>query len=198
MQECNDYTKHKEIINCYSNSILKGKKKGEFRVELYLDKRETSEVFIVETEGDNPNRMYYGSVGTFLSDIGHKYNNKPLRIEFVGIGRKTYELYPNIMSTCCFHIINSHYDCYPGIVYPNVVKMFYPKANMKHILLVDPFTWDSDFYLEMDDCIVTWLEMLPISDSELDFITANGCEAFEDALEKSEVDILDLNRPAVI
>lgn len=35
-----DYIKHREIIKYYSNNILRGKKKGEFRVELYLDKRE--------------------------------------------------------------------------------------------------------------------------------------------------------------
>ena len=69
---------------------------------------------------------------------------------------------------------------------------------MKHILFVKPFSWDTDFYLEMDDCIVTWLEILPISDSELNFIIENGCESFEEILEESKVDILDLNRPSVV
>ncbi|SDG74878.1 Suppressor of fused protein (SUFU) [Selenomonas sp. WCT3] len=101
------------------------------------------------------------------------------------------------MGICCFNIINSHYDCYPGAIYTDVVKMYYKNTNMKHILFVRPFSWNTDFYLEMDDCIVTWLEILPISDSVLKYITENGCEAFEDILEESEMDILDLNRPSV-
>lgn len=198
MQECNDYTKHKEIIKYYSNNILKGKKKGDFRVELYLDKRETSEVFIVETEGEYLDEMYYGTVGTFPYSIDLQVDNKPLRVEFVAVAQKEYELFPNILSTCCFHIINSHYACYPGVVYPNVIKLFYPEFNMKHLMLTNPYTWDSEFTLDMGDCIVTWLEALPISDSEYEYIREHGSDAFEDYLEQQEVDLLDLNRPSVV
>lgn len=193
-----DYKKHNDIIKFYSGNLLEGKGEDGYEVNCFFDEKEQSEVLIIETVGNHPNIVYYGSAGTFSHCINRRFNNKPVSVEFIGVGRKIYSLYPNIMSTCCFNIINSDYDCYPGVVYPDVVKMYYHDTNMKHILLVRPFSWDYDFYLEMDDRIITWLEMLPISDSELEYITEKGCEAFEDILEESEVDILDLNRPSVV
>ena len=40
--------------------------------------------------------------------------------------------------------------------------------------------------------------MLPISDTELEYIKVNGSETFEDILDEHEVDFWDLNRSSIV
>ena len=58
--------------------------------------------------------------------------------------------------------------------------------------------WDGEYTIDIGPYIVTWLQVIPISDAELEYIKRNGSEAFEDLLDKKEVDFLNLNRPSIV
>jgi hypothetical protein len=141
----------------------------------------------------------YATVGLCNYDIGKIIDEKFLRIEIIGACISEYDCFANIISTCAFNIINSGYKCYPGAIFPDVVKMYYPEMEMKHILFVSPFLWDDNLKtLDFDDKKVTWLQAIPIAEKEYIYAQKHGVEALEDKLEEANIDILDLQRSSVI
>lgn len=173
---------------------------GKASVFNYGDDNNVSKIAILESDNSpNDGEISYSTIGLSSYDIGLSVEDKPLRFEFVGASPAEYEHFGNIMSTCAFNIINSDYSCSPGTIYPNIVKMYYPELNTKHILFVSPFLWDKEFEtLHFEDKEVAWLQAIPISDTEFVYASQHGSESLEDLLEESDVDILDLNRPSVI
>lgn len=165
----------------------------------YDDKKESIIDIVIMDNKPNEYETTFATIGLNNYDIGYSVEDKPLRVEFIGACIDEYVLFGNILSTCAFNIINSGYSCSPGTIYPEVIKMYYPELNMKHVMFVSPFLWDENLTpFDFEDKHVSWLQAIPISEEEYVYVEKNGSEALEDLLEESEVDILDLNRPSVI
>lgn len=172
---------------------------GTPKVIEYLDRDETSKIPIFIGE----NRPYqeivsYATIGLSDYSIGLKIDNKELRVEFIGACETYYDEFVNIVSTCAFNIINDHYSCEPGTVYPNVVSMYYPNLEMKHIFFTTPFLWEGLEGIETADNYISWLMMIPISDKEFDYLRKNGSDKLEDLFEENQIDIFDLSRKSII
>ena len=141
----------------------------------------------------------FSTIGLSSYPIDIKTNYaKELRIEFIGACANNSDMFANIISSCAFNIINSKYSCSPGTVFPNVVSEYHQNKTMKHIYFTSPFLWERINNLDFDEVIVTWLMIIPISDSEFDFIKKNGSEELEALFEKSDIDIFDLNRKSIV
>lgn len=173
---------------------------GKSSVFTYGDDNNKSKIAILHSENTpQTGEISYGTIGLCDYDIDLEVDEKPLRVEIVGACISEFKEFGNIISTCAFNIINSGYECYPGIIYPNVVKMYYEDLEMQHIMLVDPFLWDDKLdTLTFDDKIVEWLQAIPISDFEYAYAKEHGSDALGDLLEKANIDILDLERESII
>ena len=69
---------------------------------------------------------------------------------------------------------------------------------MKHILLVPPFLLNHDLgAIEIEDMIVTWLMLNPISENEFIFMQKNGVENLLDAFIEANIDVYDLYRKSI-
>ncbi|SDG75040.1 Suppressor of fused protein (SUFU) [Selenomonas sp. WCT3] len=187
---------NKKIFQCYVDNIVENDSLDKIKVFKYGDEKEKHMIDLFQAPEDGI--ISYGTIGTYEYDIGMSLDGKSLRGEFLGVAYEDDKTFSNIISTCSFNIINSKYGFEPGLVYPNVVNMYYPDVNMKHIYLATPFIWDGEYTVDIGPYIVTWLQVLPISDAELEYIKRNGSEAFEDLLDKKEVDFLNLNRPSIV
>lgn len=194
-----DMSLNNKIYQFYMENIANDNKDEEIDIYGYYDENKKHEVDVIHIDNMYENGVKgYGTIGAYNYDIGMTVDEKRLRVEFVGIAHSNVKLFPNILSTCAFKIVNDHFACKPGLVYPDVVKMYYPNVNMKHLYLVTPFLWDGEYTIDIGSYIVTWLQVLPISDTELEYIKVNGSETFEDILDEHEVDFLDLNRPSIV
>ena len=109
-----------------------------------------------------------------------------------------YDWFGNMVSSCAFHIIEDHFACKPGIIYPNMISMYNDNLTMKHIMFETPFMWDELKSLDDGENTVAWLMPIPISDSELQYAQEYGVEALETLLEEKEADICDVNRKPVV
>lgn len=49
----------------------------------------------------------YSTIGLSDYSIGYSIDEKPLRVEIVGASATMFELFPNVLSTCAFNIINT-------------------------------------------------------------------------------------------
>jgi hypothetical protein len=182
---------YKEVLRVF------GKPQEEIRE--YLDENNKSHVDILKCADlpyDDVNS--YATLGIIASEPLMTSNGQGLIAEITGACDKQYDLFPNILSTCAFEIINSRHRYNPGAVFENVVAMYYPKFEMKHILLVTPFLWEETFNtLDIAGVYVAWLQMIPISEKEFEFAKKYGSDKLEDLFEARQIDLFDLERRSV-
>ena len=141
----------------------------------------------------------YSTIG--LSDHSIKYtvDKTPLRLEIVGASATEYEQFPNVLATCAFCIINSKFSVSHGKVFRDIIKMYYPKSEMKHVLFVSPFLWEEDIKtLDFPNKKVAWLLAVPISENEYLFAQEKGIDSLEELLEQEEIDIFDIERKSIL
>lgn len=161
----------------------------------YANADETKEIDIMHCD----NKPYDGmlsisTLGLWKTDIGSTAGGKPLRVELLGACDIRDECFGNILSTASF-LVMDYKHASPGTIIPDIVSMFVPNSDMKHILLTYPFVWDVPSYtLALEDMVVTWLMAVPISDEEREYCNKYGLDALEDVFEEKRIDILDLYR----
>ena len=140
----------------------------------------------------------YSTIGLSEHSIGYKSDELPLRVEIVGACASDIKSYPNIIANCALLIIASNIKCYPGAIFKNAIDISNIKGGMKHVLFTTPFVWDKSLEtINFQDKKVTWLNAVPISQSELEYAENEGIEALEELFEKHQIDIFNLNRQSV-
>ena len=139
----------------------------------------------------------YATIGPSDHSIGLRVDDVPLGVEFVGAAATRYDVFPNILATCAFNIINTKMACQPGTVFPRVVEMYKADSDMKDVLFVPPFLWELKT-LDFDSKKVAWLLAVPISEGENAYARDNGSDVLEALFEDRQIDIFDLDRTSVV
>ncbi len=123
----------------------------------------------------------------------------PARLELAGGCKNVATLFPNLLASAAFHIMQSDAVYHPGAVIPELVRQSEVSSTLPHLYLTAPFLWGEA--LNMLDCgtkHVTWLLAMPISEGEYTYLQHHGEDAFEHLLEDQEVDVFDPARPSVV
>lgn len=173
---------------------------GEPEVFEYWDENKESSIDLLSTI----NRPYdgltsYSTIGLSDYTIGYSVDEMPLRAEIVGACATEYEFFPNILTTCAFFIINSEFSVSPGKIFEDIIQMYYPDYEMKHVLFMSPFLWeDSLKTIDFEEKKVAWLLAVPISENEYLFAQEKGTEKLEELFEQEEIDILNLERRSTL
>ena len=141
---------------------------------------------------------------TSYSTLGlHEYPNlideDDIRVELCGTAPTAMPDFANVLGTCAFNVIKDQWRAFPAIAYPDVVKMYYPEAKMRHICFAEPFAWEDLHTVHLPgDLIVHWLMVIPISESEYVYMHEQGWSELENLFVEKEIDYWDLNRTPVI
>ena len=133
------------------------------------------------------------TIGLANVDIGKEFDGRPLKVELMMLGKEGEEIFANILSTAAFRIMENHY-CEFGLVMENVIELYTDNATLKHVVLLQPVFWKNYSPCELDENIIAWLLAVPISEEERLYIEQNGIDKFDDLLEKSNVNFVDLRR----
>jgi antitoxin YqcF len=172
---------------------------GKPSVSKYWDDRNVSNIDILSVV----NRPFdsvssYSTIGLSDHSIELSVDEAPLRIEIVGVSSTVYEQYPNILASCAFCIVNSKFSVFHGKVFRDIIKMYYPNSEMKHVLFVSPFLWKDLKTLEFPNKKVAWLLAVPISENEYLFALEKGTDSLEELFEQEEIDIFNLERESIL
>lgn len=124
-------------------------------------------------------------------------NIRKLRIELVGACDVAIKSYTNIMATVAFNIMDTQ-TCFPGYIVEDAVDEYIVDSEMKHVLLYDPFLWESADVVVDDEVAVTWLMLVPISDQEYQYARTQGIEKLVQLFEKAEIDVYNIYRSSVV
>jgi len=170
------------------------------RVVEYLDDDESLRIPILICP-DSPleNFTTYATIG--LSDYPMYQNNRefPSRLEIISVGNTGLEWFPNVVSTAAFYIMQNRWLCHPGGTLLNVLNDYALNLDLIHLYFTSPFLWQEELKtLQLETKMVSWLLAIPITDAEYKYIKDYGNEKFEDLLEKSEIDVFDMNRHSAI
>jgi hypothetical protein len=125
-------------------------------------------------------------------------DGRPLRVEFVAAIDGRFDGIGDAVAACVFEI-NPSTEIRPGTVYRDAVGAVYPTASTPHLMSVAPFVWEGQFVpYSDDDAHVTWLQLVPITDDEADFVAARGRGALEAEFDRAQPDLFSLERRSVL
>lgn len=137
------------------------------------------------------------TIGLNNSDINLVNGERELRVEILGACDIRIDCFENILTTVAFEIMDRH-KCYPGYIIENVIPLYIPDSDMKHLLLVTPFVWENTETIVLDDRFITWLQIVPISENEYRHAMLNGVNELVDLFEEKNIDIFDIYRESVV
>lgn len=171
-----------------------------YKVQEYWDEKNQKSIDIftgIHTPYENVNS--YSTLGLSQYTANLQSKGKILSVEFVSACDSSYPLFPNVISTCAFQVMDGKQNYGPGAVISNVISMYYPTSDMKHMWMAYPFLWDdAPHTLTVQQKLVAWLQLIPISDKEYQYLLTNGCDALEELFEREQVEVLNLNRKSVL
>ncbi|WP_137724030.1 suppressor of fused domain protein [Prescottella subtropica] len=126
-------------------------------------------------------------------------DGRPIRTELITVGRADYRTMSDILARCAFHVAAGSLHVTPNTVVPNAVHDADPGRSTRHVLLVVPFIWaDLEILVEHDDAVDTWLQAVPITDTELQFASRYGTDELFTRLETAGADVSNIDRPSVV
>lgn len=140
----------------------------------------------------------YSTLGIYQCENLLTADNKQLNVEFMGICDSRNIWFDGLLSTCAFAMIKGKVRAHPYEVYKNIIPVYQPNIDMKHILLIPPFSLNHDLgMIETDKRVITWLMLNPISENEFAFMQENGYQKLIDAFVEANIDIYDLYRKSI-
>ena len=170
------------------------------RVDRYWDDAHEASVDIL-TCVDSPweGVTSYATIG--VSEIPLVKDGKELavRTELVGACGSQFDKFAKYLATAAFCIVKQRRFVAPDVVIPDVLSMYDPLANARHLLFVPPFLWDGRLVgIDVGTRRVEWLLAVPISDGELQMAESKSVAALREIFEERQIDIFDLRRPSVV
>ncbi|MDE7311535.1 MAG: suppressor of fused domain protein [Eubacterium sp.] len=140
----------------------------------------------------------YSTLGVYRCQNLLTADDKELNVEFMGICDSKNNWFDGLLSTCAFAMIKGKVRAHPYEVYKNIIPLYQPNIDMKHILLIPPFSLSHELgVIETDDRVITWLMLNPISENEYVFMSENGHQKLTDAFVEADIDIYDLYRKSI-
>lgn len=137
----------------------------------------------------------YGSVG--LSRKAQKVGTTDVRVEILAACASITPHIDNLLASCVFDSVKNGSNIIYGACIPDIVSQYGISRTLKHVTFVAPFLWQGMNRLTVDGQAVHCLLMLPISDSEKNFLQGHGIEALENLFNEKQIDVYDINRPSI-
>nr|WP_042187524.1 suppressor of fused domain protein [Kibdelosporangium sp. MJ126-NF4]CEL18159.1 unknown [Kibdelosporangium sp. MJ126-NF4]CTQ90611.1 unknown [Kibdelosporangium sp. MJ126-NF4] len=169
---------------------------GQPNVTRYHDDADRSSTFVAaRVDSPVPGTNSYATLG--LSDFPLIQNGAeyPCRLEILIACENDVDYFDRVLATAAFCVINDQWFCAPGYVFPNVIRQCDNTTSLPHLYFTTPFLWGTlPQTMELPDKTVAFLQAVPISDDEDQYLRENGSDALESRFEALAIDVCDPNR----
>ncbi|MBN5122323.1 suppressor of fused domain protein [Stenotrophomonas maltophilia] len=120
-------------------------------------------------------------------------------ISSIGLSDSYALHWDNVVASTAFAILRDRAAVQPGSVIPDILRDYFPSTRMPHVYLVPPFFWNDARFpgLQFPPVAINWLQCIAIHESERQLVERIGGDAFDDLLQRHEVDVLDMHRAPV-
>lgn len=175
---------------------LRQRTPGEMRIERFFDGPELHHVDVMTVQAEEG--VIVGTIGLMDVDLSDDAK-QTVFCELVMDSRGRNTAIQTVVATAALAVLGEGRKVAPGVVYEDMVSMYVPSLQVKHLLFIAPFQWEDDMMrVELDDKTILPLLGVPITDSEFDFVKENGPIALEKLMADKECDVFDWNRQAAV
>lgn len=147
------------------------------------------------------NYLTASTLGLVNRTTGYQDSNtgKDIRAELIMSSYGGHDMAGKILSTAGIGIYETNLRYGYGTVLKDIVSLYYPNSDMKHLfLMLPPPVWKKGFGVtDADDSVITFLYALPISQAECDYMSENGIDALQDLFVEKNIDMFDLERKCI-
>ncbi|MEU6251020.1 suppressor of fused domain protein [Glycomyces sp. NPDC047010] len=145
----------------------------------------------------SPGLTAYTTLGLSAAPLLDHGREFPARVEICGAADDEYDKFAGVVATAAFDVMGGEF-IYPDRILVDVVATYYPDYAARHALFVQPSFWDPGLTrLDADGRTVLWLQLVPVTDSEVAFAKSNGSEALVKRLIELDAKPSDLQRAPV-
>lgn len=168
---------------------------GEVSVHVYYDESEAHSIPIFTSTN---------SEGTICATVGlmeiDQSRNPDVKIhsEIILDKRGNDERVANVLSTLAFYIIKNGWRVAPGVVFKDLMKMYFPEINLPHVYFTVPFQWSTMSKVDLPEGVIYPLIAIPISVEENKIASERIGQALEEKWAEEQVDVLNWNREDVL
>lgn len=167
-------------------------------ISFWDDPHQHSVDVLICADTPSPGVASYSTVTLSDSPLIQHGKEFPARIEVCGACASEVVGFGNAISTVAFFVMKDKWFCRPGVVFETMLSMYDLSRTMEHLYFTAPQWPALNTTLELPTKKVTWLEAIPISEAESQFIAEHGDDQFEDLLEASGADLFDIHRPSIV
>ena len=179
-------TAHKNWANHLRNLVG-----GEcFIYNYYDDQKEYSIPIFSSTDSDG---ILVATVG--LMEIDQSKNSRvQVPTEIIMDRKGKDERIANVLSTIAFYIMKDGWKVAPGVIFEDIMKMYYPETKLPHIYFTAPFQWDTMSKVELTGKTIYPLVAIPVTEDEANIVSKHGDQDLEDMWVRHEVNVLNWDR----
>jgi hypothetical protein len=159
------------------------------------------EVTIVDVAGHpEPELSSFATLGLWRTPLTGPKITETERLELVGIFESNKEGCREVLASAAFRTMRTQKYIHPGSVLQDCVHEWYPKASVPHLYFVEASTWTFPQLKPamMGKLRIHFLEALPISDAEYQYVEEHGGRALEARLLGASASLWDLKRPSAV
>ncbi|WP_416058161.1 suppressor of fused domain protein [Stenotrophomonas maltophilia] len=192
-------TEQHRAVAMHAIKIMGGE--GRPKVQAFYDDHRRRSVDILTTfNSPEAGLTSISSIG--LSDFvlrhaeGHELET---RVELCACAEQDALHWDNVVASTAFAIMRDRAAVRPGSVIPDILQDYFPSTRMAHVYLVPPFFWNDASFpeLKFPPVAINWLQCIAIHESERQLVERIGGDAFDDLLQRQEMDVLDMHRSPV-
>ncbi len=119
-------------------------------------------------------------------------------IELLLVAHKRFDFTPSILATAALHIIADGWQTTTGAIFSNIFVLNEASSEIKHGLIMPQYLWKESLKnLDLGDRLVEWKMIIPLTDSEAQFLIEKEPVSLLSKFIEQDVDLFDLNRSAV-
>ena len=168
---------------------------GEVSVHVYYDESEEHSIPILTSTSDEG--ILCATIGLMEIDQSQHPDVK-IHSEIILDKRGNDERVANVLSTLAFYIMKNGWRVAPGVVFKDIMKMYFPEVNLPHLYFTAPFQWNTMSKVNLPEGTIYPLVAIPISEEEDKIASENNGQALEEMWAKEQVDVLNWNRDDVV
>lgn len=189
----NEITSHrKRVANAIRNVVG-----GQPKMIPHVSQRGGLGIHLLEQTSAPQGTHLFSTVGLHEYDFAYRSVGDSVRVELLAEFDMTVEGASSFVSTCAFTLIEKGLPITPDTVVRNVASEIWPGTAMRHAFIVDPYSFRVET-IRFDSLIVTWLQVLPISDSEFEYARTKGAGALRELLQAADAKVYAVDRPSVV
>lgn len=165
----------------------------------YYDERERHVVGVTSAAGSpHPELEVFSTCS--LHVVPNLLDGTDVRVELLVVGERGQEDLANVVATSAFQVMKDGWLAAPGVVFPDAVSEYVPRATTPHLMWDAPFAYQELSVVELDGVgtPIHWLQGVPLTDAEWTHLKEHGYDSLAARLEAADAPVHDVFRASVV